>query len=126
MPKGCGNPAFSRSRPPVPPQRVSSLTIFMGGFGFNHHAGIPADERRAVRELFDEWVANWGTGPWLRLWDPVLDTASNRRVMGLAERSSMTRAEARAWIDWYCELQIDDVLRAIQVPTQLVSPPHGV
>jgi class 3 adenylate cyclase/pimeloyl-ACP methyl ester carboxylesterase len=108
------------------PARVRNLTIFMGGFGFNYHPGISEEERRAVRELFDEWVDNWGTGPWLRLWDPVLDTASNRRVMGLAERSAMTRSEARAWLDWYCDLQIDDVLRAIQVPTRLVSPPNGV
>ncbi len=46
------------------PARVRSLTIFMSGFGFNNHSGISEEERVAVRELFDEWVANWATGPW--------------------------------------------------------------
>ena len=57
------------------------------------------------------------------MWDPVQGTAYNRRLMALLERSSATPASAQAYFEWILKLDIQDVLRSVQVPTRVLRVP---
>jgi class 3 adenylate cyclase/pimeloyl-ACP methyl ester carboxylesterase len=71
------------------------------------------------REAFD----NWGSGQIIDMWDPAQGTVYNRRLMALLERSSATPAAARAYFDWITHIDIQDVLRSVQVPTRVLCVP---
>jgi class 3 adenylate cyclase/pimeloyl-ACP methyl ester carboxylesterase len=77
-------------------------------------------EATAFLEEIHHIVSNWGSGSTIDLWDRVQGTAHNRRIAGMLERSSMTPAAAGAYMDWLMQQDIQDVLRAVQVPTRVL------
>lgn len=68
-------------------------------------------------------AARWGSGSTLAALAPTLDTPFNRRLMAMLERSSATPAAIQAHVEWTLQLDIQDVLRAIQAPTRVVCLP---
>jgi class 3 adenylate cyclase/pimeloyl-ACP methyl ester carboxylesterase len=79
----------------------------------------PADAADYCRTR-DEVLERWGSGLSVALWDVAADTAYNRRLMGLLERSSMTPASARAHVDWYTSLDLTGVFRSLSVPVRVL------
>lgn len=75
------------------------------------------DERDHGLEVFANAVAHWGSGRLVELIGPALDTAFNRRLMAVLERSSATPAAIRSHFEWASQQDMRDVLRAIQAPT---------
>jgi class 3 adenylate cyclase/pimeloyl-ACP methyl ester carboxylesterase len=109
------------------PERVHGLVLFnpiaQGANSTEDPQGwTPAESTRYV-EGYRHAFANWGSGEIIDMWDPVQGTAYNRRLMGLLERSSATPAAAQAYLEWIMELDIQDVLRSVQVPTRILRVP---
>ena len=57
------------------------------------------------------------------MWEPAQSTPYNRRMMAMLERSSATPAAALSYFDWIAHLDIQDVLRSVQVPTRVLCLP---
>lgn len=91
----------------------------------DEESAATAQERSNARALFDQVVDQWGTGAFIRLWNPDLVSPLNTRMMALLERSSLTPAEAKAHFDWARRTDLRDVLRAVQVPTRVIVTPGG-
>lgn len=109
------------------PERVSALVLVnpiaegMDSAGELH--GWTEAEAAAYKEGFSHAVANWGSGRVIDVWDPVQATPYNRRMAALLERSSATPAAAHAYYEWILKLDIQDVLRAVQVPARVLCLP---
>ena len=56
----------------------------------------------------------------MEVFDPVMATAFNRRLMAMLERSSATPAAARAHLEILVQQDIQDILRSVQVPTRVI------
>ena len=109
------------------PERVSGLVLFNpiaegAESSGTMHGWTDAEATRYV-EGYREAFANWGSGQMIDMWDPVQGTAYNRRLMALLERSSATPASAQAYFEWILQLDIQDVLRSVQVPTRILRVP---
>jgi class 3 adenylate cyclase len=83
------------------------------------HGWTEAEAQRAT-ETLQHVIDNWGSGSLIEVFDPVMATGFNRRLMALLERSSATPATARANWDMLVRQDIQDVLRSIQVPTRVL------
>ena len=70
-------------------------------------------------------INNWGSGAILDMYDPVLATPYNRRLMAMLERSSATPTTAQAYFESLLSLDIQDVLRSIQVPVRVLHIPSS-
>lgn len=68
---------------------------------------------------------NWGSGGLIHMWDPVQDTAYNRRLMALSERCSATPADAKAYFGWRMHLDVQDVLKSVRVPARVLRFPSS-
>src|SRR5687768_10811259 len=68
---------------------------------------------------------NWGSGGLIHMWDPVQDTAYNRRLMALSERCSATPTDAKSYFEWRMHLDVRDVLKSVRVPTRVLRFPSS-
>ena len=123
----CGPMALVAARAP---ERVHALVLLSPiPQGMESTAGVPHGwteaELTTVIEGYRHAFANWGSGETIALWDPVLATGYNRRLMALLERSSATPAAAQAYLDWVLQTDIRDVLRSVQVPTRVLHIPSN-
>lgn len=109
------------------PDRVHGLVLFnpiaQGAESEGEIHGWTEAEMTTYLDGYREAFANWGSGKMIDMWDPVQGTAYNRRLMGLLERSSATPAAAQAYLEWILKLDIQDVLRSVQVPTRVLRVP---
>jgi class 3 adenylate cyclase/pimeloyl-ACP methyl ester carboxylesterase len=92
-----------RCAPPLNGWTTAEAEAFFGGY------------RRAVEQ--------WGSGWAIDLWDPVQATPYNRRLMGMLERCSLTPIAARHYFEWFLDLDIQEVLGAVPVPTRVLRIP---
>ena len=120
----CGPMALVAARSP---ERVNALMLIHPAAqglesGGNLH-GWTDDEVRLAGEGFRHVVANWGSGGLVDTLGPALNTAFNRRLMATLERSSSTPAAIQSYFDWLMRQDIEDILRAVQVPTRVLCIP---
>ena len=117
----CGAVALAAARAP---ERVSGLVLFnplaQGPTSADELHGWSDDEMSSFAEGYREAFAHWGSGQIIDMWDPVQATAYNRRLMALLERSSATPAAAQAYFEWFLQLDIQEVLKSVQVPTRVL------
>ncbi|MGH3473796.1 MAG: adenylate/guanylate cyclase domain-containing protein [Aeromicrobium sp.] len=111
------------------PERVSGLvlaTTFAQGAGASGELhGWTEAERIALIEGYRLAMAQWGSGSSVDMYDSVLGTAHNRRLAALLERCSLTPAAAQMYWEWVQEVDIQDVLRSVQVPTRVLHIPSS-
>jgi class 3 adenylate cyclase/pimeloyl-ACP methyl ester carboxylesterase len=109
------------------PERVDALLLINpvaqapGSKGEMH--GYTGNEQAALVEGYRQAFENWGSGRVIDMWDPAQATTYNRRLMALLERSSATPAAAQAYLDWLIDIDIQDVLRSVRVPTRVLCVP---
>ena len=110
------------------PERVHALAFIQplpqGLLSSETLEGWTGDERDHGIEVFANAVARWGSGGLVDLLGPALDTAFNRRLMAVLERSSATPAAIRSHFEWASQQDIRDLLRAIQAPTNVSCIPE--
>jgi class 3 adenylate cyclase/pimeloyl-ACP methyl ester carboxylesterase len=107
------------------PERVSNLFLHVPwADGLPSHLDRPPgwsqDEAEGYREAHAGAYDQWGSGQTARLWSTTMDSPYNRRLMGLLERSSTTPPAAQAHGEWFSQIDMTDVFRAIQVPTRVI------
>ncbi len=85
--------------------------------------GWAGDEAETFAAGYRRVIDNWGSGLAIDMWDPVQATPYNRRLMGMLERCSLTPVAAQHWLDWFFELDIQDVLTSVPVPTRVLRLP---
>jgi class 3 adenylate cyclase/pimeloyl-ACP methyl ester carboxylesterase len=68
-------------------------------------------------------VEQWGSGWAIDMWDPVQATPYNRRLMGMLERCSCTPIAAQHFLEWFLDLDIQEVLTSVPVPTRVLRLP---
>ena len=107
------------------PERVSTLLLHVpwaDGLptGSEILPGWDAEQAADYAGAYARGYGGWGSGLIARLWSDVLDAPFNRRLMGLLERSSATPHAAHAHGEWFTQLDMSDVFRAIQVPTHVI------
>ena len=109
------------------PERVDALLLTNpvaqapGSTGEMH--GYTGNEQAALVDGYRQAFANWGSGRVIDMWDPAQASTYNRRLMALLERSSATPAAAQAYLDWLIDIDIQDVLRSVRVPTRVLCVP---
>ena len=120
----CGAMALVAARSP---DRVNALILIhpmaQGPAVSGELHGWTDEERHDTLEGFRHVVANWGSGALVDLIGPATDTAFNRRLMAMLERSSATPAAIKSAFEWVLQQDIEDVLRAIQAPTRVLCIP---
>lgn len=109
------------------PERVNALVLInplaQGPESSDDLHGWTDAEKAAFVEGYRHAVANWGSGEIIDMWDPVQATSFNRRLTALLERSSATPIAAQAYFEWFLGLDIQDVLRTVQVPARVLCVP---
>jgi class 3 adenylate cyclase/pimeloyl-ACP methyl ester carboxylesterase len=85
-----------------------------------------AAEVAHMAEVVKTVADSWGQGRTMDMWNPEMRSATNRRLMGMLERSSMSPAEARAHWAWSAGLDFTHLLGAINVPTRVLIQDGGV
>ena len=109
------------------PERVSGLVLvdplFQGPGSASEMHGWTDHERTAYFTSLRHAYENWGAGEIVEVWDPVLGTPYNRRLMALLERCSATPSVAWSYYQWISELDVQDVMRSVQVPVRVVHIP---
>ena len=107
------------------PERTSHLLLHVPwAGGLPIQADLPPgwskDEADGYREAHAGAYGQWGSGQTARLWSATMDSPYNRRLMGLLERSSATPPAAKAHGEWFSQVDMTEVFRAIQVPTRVI------
>ena len=121
----CGPVALAAAKAPSRVTGLVLLSPIAQGPGVADPVGWSEAEASDWMASADHAVAHWGDGALVDLWDPVLASTRNRRLMGLLERSSATPAAARAHYDWLVQIDLQDVFRAVQVPTRVLCTPSS-
>ena len=120
----CGPLAMAAAKAP---DRVNGLVLLnpfaQGVKSADEIHGWTEVERSAFIEGYRTAFTKWGSGGLIHMWDPIQDTAYNRRLMALSERCSATPADARAYFDWRMHVDVRDVLISVQVPTRVLRFP---
>ena len=120
----CGAVALAAAREP---QRVNGLVLVnplaSGPKSGGELHGWSESEATTFDERFRDAFTNWGSGDVISVWDSGQASAFNRRLMALLERSSATPAVAQAYYEWVLSLDIEDILRSVQVPTRVLWLP---
>ena len=120
----CGAQALVAAKAP---ERVNALVLInplaqgAGSSGDLH--GWTETEAAAFRAGYRHAFANWGSGKTIGMWDPAQATPFNQRLMALLERSSATPAAAMAYLEWTFQVDFQDVLRSVQVPSRVLRLP---
>ena len=117
----CGALALVAARAP---ERVDTLVLVdplaQGPEASGELHGWTRPEAQKASETLRHVVGAWGSGGLVDLFDPAMSTAFNRRLMALLERSSSTPAAARANWETVGRLDVQDILRSVQVPTRVL------
>jgi class 3 adenylate cyclase len=110
------------------PERVAAL-ILVKGYACGpladdaaKHGWTPDDASRYIQG-WRTVMAKWGSGASLDMWDPVLATPYNRRMMALLERCSATPAFAQTYSEAALAIDITPYLPAIDAPTRVLYAP---
>ncbi|MEO6472237.1 MAG: adenylate/guanylate cyclase domain-containing protein [Aeromicrobium sp.] len=111
------------------PERVSGL-IFVnptsqGVQSSEELHGWTEAEATKFAEGYLHAVTNWGSGSVIDMWDPLQATPHNRRLTALLERCSATPVAAISYYEWMLQIDIQDVLRSVQVPTRVLCFPSS-
>ena len=121
----CGAVVVAAARAP---ERVASLVLLKGiacgplAAGATQH-GWTADEAASYAAGYRSVMARWGTGATVEMWDPVLATPYNRRMMALLERCSATPAFAQTYVEAALAIDLTPYLPAIQAPVRVLYSP---
>jgi class 3 adenylate cyclase len=104
------------------PGRVERLVLFSpwAHSWSEEQSRWPTDQRAAAKARMDRAIENWGDGSMLTVAAPALDTPRNRRLFGMLERASASRAVARITFDAALQLDLSSVFPSIQAPTLVV------
>jgi class 3 adenylate cyclase/pimeloyl-ACP methyl ester carboxylesterase len=70
-------------------------------------------------------MAKWGSGDTLEMWDPVLATPYNRRLMALLERCSAKPVFAQTYLDEALSLDYSHIFASVQAATRVLYAPTG-
>ena len=120
----CGVMALVAARSP---DRVNALVFIhpmaQGPASSGDLHGWTDEERHDAIEGFRHVAVNWGSGALMELFGPATDTAFNRRLMAMLERSSATPAAIQSHLEWTLQQDVQDVMRAIQVQTRVLCVP---
>jgi class 3 adenylate cyclase/pimeloyl-ACP methyl ester carboxylesterase len=121
----CGAPALVAARTP---HRVSGLVLVNPmAQGIRSAPGLPegwtAEEADRFLAGYGAAFEHWGSGQTVAMWDSVLDTSYNRRLLALMERCSASPATAAAFYDWVLTFDVRDILRSVQVPVRVIRNP---
>lgn len=121
----CGPLALVAARAP---ERVNALAFInplaQGPESSEAVHGWTGDELREGVQRFRRVADNWGNGGLIELLGPALDTAFNRRLLAVLERTSATPAAIESHFEYAFQVDIRDVLRAIQAPTRVLCVPE--
>ena len=110
------------------PERVNALVLvnpFAQGAESSEDSkhGWTEAELFAYVEGFRHGITNWGSGATLDAYDPVLATPFNCRLAAMLERSSATPSAAQAYFESVLSVDLQDVLRSVQVPVRVLHFP---
>jgi class 3 adenylate cyclase/pimeloyl-ACP methyl ester carboxylesterase len=110
------------------PERVVSLVLLKGiacgplaDDALTH--GWTPEEAQRYAEGYRAVMAKWGSGSSVEMWDPVLATPYNRRMMALLERCSATPAFAQTYVEAALAIDLTPYLPAIQAPVRVLYSP---
>lgn len=123
----CGAVAVAAAKAP---DRVSSMVLFKGiacgplADDAMKHGWTPSEAARNAAG-WRSVMGRWGTGASLEMWDPVLATPYNRRLLALLERCSATPAFAQLYCEASLAIDLTPYLPAIQAPTRVLHSPNG-
>jgi len=121
----CGGVALAAARAP---ERVHALVLFCPiAEGCASGGELPAwtdEEARSFAENLRYSALHWGSGRSLEVLAPDLNTPFNRRLMAMLERSSATPAAMQSHVEWQLQSDIQEILKAVQVPTWVVYTPN--
>ena len=122
----CGPLALVAARAP---ERVHGLVLLnplaQGPRSSDELHGWTVGEATAFMDGCLHSCDKWGSGEFIDVWDPKQATAFNRRLVALLERCSATPTVASSYLEWIFELDIQDVLRSVQVPTRVLYHPSN-
>ena len=110
------------------PERVASVVLFKAlpcgplADGATNH-GWTEESAASYVAGWREVMTRWGSGDTVRMWDPVLNTPFNRRLMALLERCSSTPTFAQAYLESALSTDHTAFLTAIQAPTRVLYAP---
>jgi class 3 adenylate cyclase/pimeloyl-ACP methyl ester carboxylesterase len=110
------------------PERVTSL-VLLKGIACGPLAddamknGWTPDEAQRYAEGYRAVMSKWGSGSSVEMWDPVLATPYNRRMMALLERCSATPAFAQTYVEAALAVDLTPYLPAIQAPVRVLYSP---
>jgi class 3 adenylate cyclase len=110
------------------PDRVASLILLKGiacgplADNALMHGWTPDDARRYT-EGYRAVMAKWGSGSSVEMWDPVLATPYNRRMMALLERCSATPAFAQTYVEAALAVDLTPYLPSIHAPVRVLYSP---
>jgi class 3 adenylate cyclase/pimeloyl-ACP methyl ester carboxylesterase len=82
--------------------------------------GWTTDEAQAFLAGYERVVEQWGSGWAIDMWDPVQATPYNRRLMGMLERCSCTPIAAQHFLEWFLDLDVQEVLASVPVPARVL------
>jgi class 3 adenylate cyclase/pimeloyl-ACP methyl ester carboxylesterase len=112
------------------PERVSGLVLYKGiscgplAPNAREH-GWTAEEAEAYAQGWLRVTERWGSGATIEMWDPVLATPYNRRLMAMLERCSATPALARTYVEAALQVDYTPFLPLVQAPTRVLYAPTG-
>lgn len=101
------------------PERVTRLVLqapTAAGWESDTEGWEP-EELEAARRALADALSHWGEGRFLDLWMPRIANPRSRRLWGMLERASASRAAARAIWRRATESDLTDVLPSVQAPT---------
>jgi class 3 adenylate cyclase len=105
------------------PERVDRLILFSpwAHSWSEEQSHWRTDQRAAAKAAMDRAIEHWGEGSMLTIFAPALDTPRNRRLFGMLERASASRAVARITFDAALQLDLSSVFPSIQAPTLVID-----
>jgi class 3 adenylate cyclase/pimeloyl-ACP methyl ester carboxylesterase len=110
------------------PERVAGLLLFrplacgpLAPDAEQH--GWTTEEAAAYTAGWRDVMSRWGSGATAEMWDPVLATPYNRRLLAMLERCSAKPAFALAYLDVALRHDLTPYLPAIQAPTRVLYAP---
>ena len=112
------------------PERVSGLILLKampcGPLAPNaHEHGWTAEAAAEYAAGWREVTRRWGSGATLEMFDPVLATPYNRRLMAMLERCSANPAFILTYIEAVLTVDGTPIMPAIQAPTRVLHTPTG-
>ncbi len=105
------------------PERVDRLLLvspWARDWGADHGIWPPGERERSLKLLYGA-IDRWGEGAMLEFTSPRLDTPRNRRLFAMLERSSASRAAARATFEATLRNDMSAVLPTVQAPTLVLQ-----